>query len=262
MRKIEALVLFLSIFVWLLFGSCASGDSPQDSDISFSLPFECHMEEPYCLADSFKAGLNVVLVGKSGICSARTGQAFTYDHHVEEFEATRVVGTEKCPVVKDETPFREYRIAVVGADPQAVRPVSIKDDKSPVPKELELEARKLAAPNMAEPQSLSGRVPVSLSDAQPKVLRTENVTLLIFELQADKEPWEPGPTVALTDAGVFLLDGACTYGEPTFFSVNDKLYLTYDATVSCCGCGDRHFFVYDLSSGTPKMVYRNSKFAD
>ena len=105
-------------------------------------------------------------------------------------------------------------------------------------------------------------IPITLSSAQPKVLRAANVTLLLFELLADGAPWEPGPTVALLNGEVFLLEGACTYGEPTFFSVNDRLYLTYTATVGCCGCGEMHFFVYDFSSGTPKKVYDSYNFAD
>jgi hypothetical protein len=200
-----------------------------------------------------------------GVCGARTTDAFTYNYHTGDLEATRLSGTEECFTVRDnERLLTRFSMAVVGADPAAVRLVPLKDDKSPVPKEIELKARKLAAVHIEEPQKLydGSRVPISVSDAQPKVLRTDNVTLLIFELQADGEPWEPGPTVALTSAGVFRLDGACTYGEPVFFSVNDKLYLTYDATVHCCGCGDTNFFVYDLSSGTPKLVYRNSSFSD
>jgi len=264
MKKMDAVILCVSASILLVLYSFACGETRGKSEVSFSVPFACHMEEPYCLADSFKVGLNVVLVGRSGICIAKTGEAFKYEHHVEDFEVTRVVGTEPCPVFKDEKPFEEYHIAVVGTDPAMVNLVSLKDDKSQVPKEIELKARELAAPKMKGPQRLSDmrRVPISLSDAQPKVLRTRNVTLLVFDLWADGEPWQPGPTVALMNGKVFLLDGACTYSEPTFFSVNDKLYLTYHATVACCGCGDTNYFVYDLSSGTPKMVYSNGKFSD
>jgi hypothetical protein len=116
----------------LFFCSCACGETPGGTEIDFSVPFGCHMEESYCLTDKFKAGLNVVMVSKSGICIAKTGEAFKYEHHAEHFDATRVVGTEPCPVFKDETPFAEYYIAVVGLDSSAVRPVPPKDDKSPL----------------------------------------------------------------------------------------------------------------------------------
>jgi hypothetical protein len=261
--RIIQIMSSLAIFV-LLFGPCAWAKTPDDSDISFSVPFACYMEEPYCLVDKFKAGLKIVMVSKSGICSARTGEAFKYEHHVEDFEATSVVGTEPCPVFKDETPFAEYYIAVVGADPSAVRPVALKDDKSSVPKEMELQARKLSTPKMKGPQRLSdmSHVPVGLTDAPPRVLRAENITLLIFELMADGEPWESGPTVIAKGGQVYLLEGECTYGEPKFFFVNERLYVMYNATVECCGCGNSHSFVYDLSADTPEMVYVNSSFSD
>ena len=79
---------------------------------------------------------------------------------------------------------------------------------------------------------------------------------------ADGEPWEPGPAVVAKGGQVYLLKGECAYGEPKFFFVNERLYVTYNATVECCACGNSHSFVYDLSADTPEMVYVNSSFAD
>lgn len=270
MRRMSA-VLFLLAFLTLIFGSIVYVDSVGASEISFSFPFDCKTENgerTRCLADVFKTGLSTVLLGKMGICGARTAEAFTFD---KDFEATRLWGTDECFVVKhDQRLFTKFRIAVVGADPAAVRLVSLKDDKSPVPQEMELKARKLAARHIEEPKDTSDQTgyPVTISDARPTVFRAENVTLLTFELQVTYDrregpiPWEPGPTLVLMNGEVFLLEGACTCGEPIFFIANDKLYLTYVATVACCGCGDVNSFVYDLSSGTPKMVYQNSSFAN
>lgn len=265
MRTMAAVILCLAISVPPILGSYGYGDRAGDSKISFSVPFLCRTDRgdrTRCLADAFKPGLSAVLVSKKGVCVARTAETSTQAHHVEDFHATRLSGPEGCfPVEDDESSFSKFCIAVVGTDPAAIRVVSPKDDKSPVAKEIESKARKLAVPHIQEPQRLYDMSRVPVTDAKPKVLRTEKVTLLIFEIQAEGEPWAPGPTVALTNAGVFLLEGACTYGDPTFFSVNDKLYVTYNATVACCGCGDTNFFVYDLSRPTPKKVYHDTTFS-
>lgn len=267
MRKMAATTLCFMASLPLLLGSLAYADPPANPPISFSFPFGCDTHDGKkirCLTNIFKPGLNAVLIGKTGICGAKTSAAFLFDKY-PDFRATRLTGADDCFTVKDdEEIFRSFRIAVVGADPAAVRLVSLQEGGTPIPKDIEVNARKLATPHIEEPQKVSdgSRVPVGLSDTPPKVLRSQNVTLLIFELQADGEPWEPGPTVALINEKLSLLEGACTYGEPMFFSVNGKLYLTYRATVACCGCGDSNTFVYDLSNGTPKKVYQDSSFAN
>jgi hypothetical protein len=264
MRQLAPIILRFSVFALIVFGSCAWGEALGSSEISFSYPFACDMEEPYCLADSFQAGLKVVMLSTSGMCAAKTGKVFKYEHHVEDFEATRVIGTKQCPVFRDETPFGDYRIAVIGGDPGAVQLAHPSNDKSPVSKEIELKARKIAAPEIEKLQKISdlSQATTTLSNTPPKVIRVGDITLLTFELTMDGEPWEPGPTVVITKAGVFLLQGACTYGEPVFFSVDDKLYIAYTATMSCCACGDINHLVCDLSGKTPNMVYVNSNFSD
>lgn len=264
MRQSAAIISCFSASMLLLFGSCTHGQTLGSSEISFSYPFACDMEEAYCLADTFQAGLNVVMLSTSGVCAARTGKVFKYEHHVEDFDATRVVGTELCPVFRDETPFGDYRIAVIGADPEAVQLAHPSNDKSPVSKEIELKARKIAAPEIEKLQNISdlSQATTTLSNAPPKVIRVGDTTLLTFELTMDGRSWEPGPTVVITKAGVFLLQGACTYGEPLFFSVDHKLYVAYTATMSCCACGDINHLVCDLSGETPNMVYVNSNFSD
>lgn len=256
MTKMAKLIFCLSTWVLLTFGSCVCADQADNSEISFSLPIVCQTgrggDRTRCLADRFKPGLRTVLLSSRGTCAVRTADTLTYEHHVEDFEATRLVGNEKCLGVEDnEELIGHFRVAIVGADPSMVREVFVKEDRSRVPKEILLSAKRLAFT----------RVDNFLSDAQPKVFRTENVTVLIFQLQSDGVFWEPGPTVVLTKGEEFLLEGACTYGEP-LFSVSDKLYLMYQATVHCCGCGDMNYFVYDFSGATPKKVYQNWRFAD
>ncbi len=69
------------------------------------------------------------------------------------------------------------------------------------------------------------------------------------------------PVLVLKD-NAFLLEGSCAFRSPFFFSVKEKLHVSYWATVACCGCGDLNFFVYDLSGESPKLVYDNSHFSD
>lgn len=252
----------------LFFGFPVYAGPDGNPEISFSFPFDCKTgdgKRTRCLTDAFKLGRSVALLDKTGICGARTADTFKFDNMNDNLEATRLTGTDECFAAKDdEGLFTGFRIAIVGVDPAVVRLISVEKEASPITKEIELKARELAAPRIEEPQKVSdgSRVPVGLSDAPPKVIRTENVTLLTFELQAQGEPWEPGPIVLLMDDKMFLLEGACTYGKPILFSVNGRLHLTYHSTVHCCGCGDSNSFVYDLSSGTPKKVYQDSTFAN
>ncbi len=264
MLRLWYIILCFLGLVLLLFGSSACGEAPGAPEISFSYPFACDKEEPYCLADSFQAGLDVVMLSKSGMCASKTGKSFKYEHHVEDFQVTRVVGTEDCPVFRDEAPFGDYRIAVVGADPEAVQLAHPSNDKSPVSKEIESKARQVAAPEIDKLQKIAdlSQAAIRLSDTPPKVIRVADKTLLTFALTMNGDTWEPGPTVVVTKAGVFLLQGACTYGDPIFFSVDDRLYVAYTATMSCCACGDINHLVCDLSTETPDMVYLNSNFSD
>lgn len=278
MMAMGRVVVCLLAVILTVVVSYAESRPVQGRRMVFSLPYNCIQGIPgkkenaksVCLADSFKPGLNVVLVSKKGSCSAKTAKTFT-DGPLNH-KATRLLLTQECAALgaaeENRRVFAGFYIAVVGADPAAVSVVPVMDDRSPVPKEIEQKARKLAARHIEKPHDSydDTEYPVTVSDAKPTVLRAENVTLLTYELQVTYGseapiPWEPGPTVAWTNTGVFLLDGACTYGEPKFFSVNNRLHLTYSATVYCCGCGDTNFFVYDLSDESPELVYHNSDFS-
>ena len=259
MRPIAAIILYLSASVILLL-SPVWAESVADSEISFSLPFACGMEEPYCLADSFKSGLSVVLVGKKGICKARTGQTFTYELPAGDLKATRIFGTAECPVFKDETPLEEYRVAVVGADPAAVRVAEPKTDGSPLPKEIETKARKIASSEYQRNfRDAQGSV-ADVADSLPDVFSVGNAAFLLFKC-TDGFYNQDGLPVLVLNNDAFLLKGSCASRSPCFFSVKEKLYVAYSATVVCCGCGDVNFFVYDLSGGSPRLVYHNGDFS-
>ncbi len=239
------------------------GAVPIEFKISFSSPFGCG-KDSVCLADVIKPGVAAALLGKDKICLAKTGKSFMYENlGATNFEATDLSGTDGCLVDGDHKSF-PWMMAVVGVEPAAVRLLSHEELESPVSKEIESKARKVAVPDIDPLRKVvdNSSVPIGLSKKPPKVVRVGDVTLLTFELEAEEEPWQPGPTVVVKkDGQVFRLDGACT-GEPLFFSVNDKLHLTYHATVTCCACGDTHFFVYDLSTETPEEIYHNSSFSN
>jgi hypothetical protein len=260
MRAMAAIILCLSASVLLLCGSGVYADPVADSEVSFSMPFDCDMEEPYCLADSFKSGLNVVLVGKKGICKARSGQTFTYELPAGDLKATRVLGTAECPVPKDEAPLKEYRVAVVGADPAAVRVAEPKTDGSPLPKEIESKARKIARSEYQRNFRDSEGSVADVADSPPDVFSVGNTAFLLFKC-SDEFYNQDGLPVLVLNNNAFLLKGSCAIRSPCFFSVNEKLYVAYSATVACCGCGDVNFFVYDLSGESPKLVYHNGDFS-
>lgn len=267
MRSIPVLWLWMSALLLATFGGYAYA---AESQFSFAVPLLCSTKEDKttrCLAASFRPGLNVVLVNKSGICSAKTAEAFDEsDSEVAQSRRTRLKGNDGCFSIRENEAgiAGAFSIGVVGQGPLRVRPARVSADDAALPREWEKRARKLAEQAVRgdeQEKPGKGRVAAALSPAKPKVVKAADVLLVLFDLQMDRMPWEPGPTVVVTQDGAFLLQGACTYGH-LFFLVNDKLHLTYHGTVHCCACGDMNFFVYDLSEGSPALVYHNGEFTD
>jgi hypothetical protein len=241
------------------------------SDISFGLPFICGTTEKgktesgvdsedncsgRCLADSFQSGLSVVLLGNGGVCRAKTGDKCTFDM---TGEVTQVVGTEECLAGLDQEEVlknERFVIAVVGLDPAVVRLVSPSDDKSPLPKEIELSARRLLEPSEPPADAHPAHI---LSDSPPRILRVKHLALVGFWSKEPAWPTAQGPPILLDNDRIFRLQGWCT-DSYVFFSVNYKLHLTYSN--SCCSCGWNCRLVYDLSGETPKLVYSNDAFAN
>jgi len=252
--------------VLLLSGYQSYGEPLEQSGISFSIFYPCHTEEDdqkmqgFCVADSFEKGLNVVLVCEQGGCSAKTADRFMDEDWPggHEVKATRLTGTENCFAVDDITKLSP--IAVVGVDPSAVRVVEPKTDESPLSKEIESRARKIASSeyqrNFRNPE---GSV-VDVADSPPDVFSVGNTAFLLFKC-SDEFYNQDGLPVLVLNNDAFLLEGACAVRSPFFFSVKEKLYVAYWATVACCGCGDSNFFVYDLSGESPKLVCHNSDFS-
>jgi hypothetical protein len=197
----------------------------------------------------------VVLVSRKANCSAQTGETFTCDAH-EPFKATHLTGTENCFAQDGK---KIYLVAVFGVDPSAVHEVEPKTDKSPLSKKLELKARKIASSayqDLTPPDH-----PVrDVADSPPDAFSVGNTSFLLLKC-TDEFLNQDGLPVLVHNSKAFLLEGSCAV-SPFFFSVKEKLYVSYWATVACCGCGDSNFFVYDLSGKSPIPVYYNSNFSD
>ncbi len=269
MKGIMTAISCLMAMTCAAFGSALTVSEP--ATVSFSVPFPCDDARgrgSLCLADKFETSRQVVLINETEICRAKTSETFVEDYPNGKADtATRLMDSEKCfskkPGIRERWSFR---VAVVGVFPEGVRLISPDSDQSPVAKDLESKARRLAAPLKylkEDPQESFSKTKISygLSDAPPRALRTGNIALLIFGLQQEGSEAGDGPIVLTTNSEVFLLVGSCAHG-PFFFSVNERLYLAYSATVSCFDCGDTQLFVYDLSASSPKLVYHNDKFSD
>jgi hypothetical protein len=260
------IVLCLPAFLTLMFHSYAPAEAASDSEISFSVPYICTTDsgdETRCLTNPYEPGLRVVLLGEDGTCSGITADQFRCSLG-DDFESTRLAKTDECLLIKHTKRLTgDFRIAVVGVDPVTVNLVPFTNDNSPVAEDTELRARKIV-PKITGSLAFSDltEIPVILSDAKPKVFRTDNVTLLMFGIQIreDGTQHERGPMVALINGEVFPLTGDSIYDDPKVFSVNGKLHLTYSAAAR--GWEDPHptFIVYDLSSGTPQKVHESCPF--
>jgi hypothetical protein len=242
-------------------GSDSHSEPVEKPDFSFSLAYQCDTDEnsnktaPFCLADSFDKELKVVLVSESGKCRVKTSSKFKEENPVTDFkfEATHLTDMGGCFIEEDRV------VAVIGVDPSAVEVVEPKTDKSLLTKDMELKARKIASAAYRK-----FRVDQSAPDvagSPPDVFSVGSAAFLLFKCTEDFFNQDGLPVLVLKDTA-FLLEGTCALKSPFFFSANGKLHVSYWATVACCGCGDSHFFVYDLSGASPKLVYQNSDFSD
>jgi hypothetical protein len=248
----------LSLFAVLLsgLGSYSCGEFAEESQISFSVAYDCSEEgndknrSQLCLADSLKPGLEVVLVSKDVKCSAKTGRTFEPLSNLSK--STRLEGTENC-LTKGKK--RDIDVVVLGVDASAVRVIEPKTDESFLSAETQLKAREFAR---SEYRKRAGsEYEGSIDVADPDVFGVGNTAFLLFEPENEVLPWYGLPVLVLNN-NVFSLKGRCVSNPPFFFSVKEKLYVSYWATVACCDCADSNFFVYDLSGKSPKLVYWNS----
>lgn len=261
MRLTGLAVLCLVALLLSALGTYSYGEPAEQRDISFAFPYGCSKgENGNCLADSFEAGLNVVLVSKKVNCSAKTADRFMHEHAGNEFEATRLIRTENCLIEKIAQDDKGFIIAVIGADPSAVRVVEAKNDKSLLPKDMELKARKIASLGYKRLKG-SQFVRWDVAESPPDVFGVGDTAFLLFQC-TDGFLNQDGLPVLVLKKNAFLLKGACAFRSPFFFSIKEKLHVAYWATVSCCGCGDSNFFVYDLSGESPMQVYQSSAFSD
>jgi hypothetical protein len=273
MRTLSAAVSCLLVALWAAWGIC---DEPtKQPDISFAIPRSCPRQKPrwpfkdvcasLCLAGSYKAGLDVVLVCRTGIQSTKTSAPCNDNHSGKLIRSTQLEDIEK-----DVKPLSwRGNIALVGVDPTAVRLVPGTLDPSPLPEEMEREARQLlrATYDPRGPNTYFGSAYAD-NPSPIRVFRAGKATLLRFThsemldssyAQIGGQHGMNGPLVLFIDHKAYRLPGACT-SDPLFVRVNDKLYLSYDAS-ECCTCSllILHVLVYDLSGTSPKEVFEHPR---
>ena len=221
----------------------AHGEPASQPTISFAAPVNFPDKGTGYLLGSFKAGLTVTLITNTEICRAKTGTTFSFEHSGpgDLIEATRVVGIEEC---------KPSKIAVVGVDPTRVSPIQPQDGQFLIPRDVELRARRFVEREGSDPESW-----YSVTGSRPEVLMVERFTYLRFHLKGEESD---GPALLFFNNEFFELKGGCTT-KPVFFFVNDKLHLAY--TENGCGSGRLIFFVYDLSDGSPRIVYANGELS-
>jgi hypothetical protein len=267
------LVVVLCSLAILSGGSDVTGEAVVKSGIAFGLPFKCPRMHQVrgvvdatdnckgrCLADSFKPGLSVALVGKTGVCRAKTGGMCTFNNSYGPAEVTQLVGTHRCLAVRDgESLFKNepFCIAVVDVDPAAVRKVSPSHDRSSLPKDAILWARQLLESSESPDAVSDTQLPAYRVSEPPQVVRVKNVVLLKFELVQESRGQERA-LLLLVNNRLFQLGQHGCPSEYAFFTVHDKLLITFwDGS---CGSGVVDKVVYDLSGEIPKLVYVNGAF--
>jgi hypothetical protein len=148
-----------------------------------------------------------------------------------------------------------FNVAIVGVDRKAVHLVSPQEDKSPLPKDVELEARRLLSTSLGR---LDG--PTKVLDEPPRALRVKHDILLLFvkyEVLKLGRIKDRGSGLEEHQAPVLLMDNSVfplpfTYGH-LFFSVDGKLHLA--CTVAGPQAARIYRKLYDLSGETLRMVY-------
>ncbi len=225
----------------VLFIVCASPSVyAKEKKITYSLVYNCSYDSKvaYCLADSVKEGLGVVLIyrDRPGSCSAVTTQKFIYEHPLRGIESTRIKLSGNCS--------GPFAVGVLNITPSGLQFPEIKSVRN-LSKKLDADARKLAehpnAPAMYR-----------LAVTSPRVVAAVNIKLLFYNYVSDTQS---GPAVIAIGNRLFRLEGDCIR-DYAFFYINKKLHLYYRWTG--CNSGQNVALIYDLSSGVPVEVYGNA----
>jgi hypothetical protein len=246
------IVKVLLIFMVLpgLFNSFAFAEGAGNSGVFFSvadhwqpgLHSTAEKLEGRFVQGWFNPGLDVVLIGEKGICTAKTGRTV-------RFVETKGPTTKGTVLVGEQGCHGDFDLAVFGVERSAIHLIPTRHDASSVPKDLVSKARRLlkSTPNLGD------SLPVSQSPTN--VVRMGHVALLSFG-----RGWTGyGPSVLVVNNNIFPLAKQLV-DRPLFFSINNKLHLT------CLWAGGNvariYRVVYDLSGGAPKKVYDELKDSD
>jgi hypothetical protein len=238
LRSITAVILFL---LAIMSPELSSYSEPEtQSRFHFAAPVRDpnHPKRPILLG-SFKRGLDVILINEKETCKVKTGSAFSFEYVYgpdDLVKATNLSGMEKCP--------KRFTIALVGASSESVQLHSPKLVQSPLHKDAELRAYRLVEPVTPAPED-----PYGLASPHPLAFEVGRFTLLKFKWKGEGDE---GPFLLYFEGQLFQPEGNCASGH-AFFSVKEKLYLTYHE--GGCFSGVNTFYVYDLSGASPRMVY-------
>jgi hypothetical protein len=192
------------------------------------------------LGKLYDSGTRVDLVGEKGVCGATVAGLCTYDRFGGgHFKGSVLELDAGCPV--------SFSFAVVGADRSSVRVIAHREDKTPLPKSIELKARRLVQESF---DRFTQRIQFPRQDFKslPKVIKVGHVALLIYRSSPGR--WTPASVVA--NDKVFPLDGHSHSGF-IFFSVDDRLYLM--SLTSWMGAAVQSVEIIDLSDGEPRRVF-------
>jgi hypothetical protein len=193
--------------------------------ISFAWPYRCVIDgrEGLCLRQHLLSDFTVALVRKTGICYAKTDIAFSRERRGRDEPSLRtaLAGSENCWGPMDKALHGDFVLAVVGIDRAAGRLLKLSNDEWPLPKDIELKARVIADTNSSPGMGDQiGGDQFYLSILVPKVRRVGDSSFQLHNTGG-------GPIILLNKNDVFGLCGNML-DQPIFFSVHEKLYLTYE----------------------------------
>jgi hypothetical protein len=196
---------------------------------------------PNSLRDPFPVGADLVLLGGRIYPAKIACPCVWTDRHGSHEGSALTLSSEEDAI---DVSIERGSVAIIGVKPAAVRLISLKKDDSPVPQDVESNARKLIEEARRGRRYNPEHPPLQLSNSSPESFRAEQVVLLNFRSDGGIVP------ILIVNNDIFLLEG--TFGH-FFFSVDGMLHLA--CGWSCVECAKGYKRIYNLSGETPKAVW-------